>query len=234
VWGGAYDDDPWPDVMPAVGALQLVNLSRERRGQLRGSVARLTHRAQFSRAHVGYEIHAPSRSPFYVWNIRYRPNPFPRTIERANRVLGTDYPTDLPADVVAALIGFDWFSVETLRELAAKADPGAAPAYYEAMAGIRSNDLSMTSELFDFVRKPDTTLGARARIANVCLDYGWRALLEEMALFEANQDLRAQMVRILGGAMPEVEFTEMGEPANLYGSDADYEDEEEENEDDDE
>lgn len=63
VWGGAYADDPWPELMPETSRMRVIMLSRERRAQLRGTVARLSRRAQFSRAHVGYEIHQTYSNP---------------------------------------------------------------------------------------------------------------------------------------------------------------------------
>ncbi len=231
VWGGAYEDDPWPDITPAVPGARMVMLSRERRGQLRGSVARLTRRAQFSRAHIGYEIHHPRTQPMYVWHIRYRPNPFPETIERFNAACGTRYPTDLPADVVAGIVGFDWIPAADLEAKLGEVEPSSVPAYLKVIAALRSNDLAVTALLREQAARADLGPDERGAIANLCLEYNWRALLEEMALVEPDEELREQMLRVLAGPFPETEFNEMGEPVGMYGDDDDEDEDEEEGDD---
>jgi tetratricopeptide (TPR) repeat protein len=238
VWGGAYADDPWPDVMPAVPQVRMIMLSRSRRSQRRGTVARLTRRAQFSRAHVGVEIHQSRSTAIYVWHVRHRPNPHPATIERFNANCGTNYPTDLPADVVAGVIGFEWMSAEQAEAALARVEPQLVPAYLNVIAAIRSDDLEVTSLLAEQAARPDLGEAARAAVANLCLDYGWRALLERLALAEPEEELRNQMIAALARPFPETEFSEMGEPVDFYGGggeddEDDYEDEDDDDDDDD-
>lgn len=235
VWGGAFADDPWPDMMPAVPQLRVVMLSRQRRAQRRGTVARLSRRAQFSRAHVGYEIHQSHANTIYVWHIRYRPNPYPATIERYNERCGTEFPTDLPADVVAGVIGFDWMTAEQAEAILAEVEPALWPAYLNVIAAIRCDDLEVTALLADWAARPDSSPAVRGSIANLCLEYGWRALLEQLALAEPDEPLREQMVAALARPFPETEFNEMGEPTNVYGgsADDDFDDDDDEGDDDD-
>lgn len=233
VWGGAFADDPWPDTMPAVPYLRVISLSRERRAQRRGTVARLSRRAQFSRAHVGFEIHQSRTNTIYVWHIRYRPNPYPATVERFNAQCGGQFPTDLPADVVAGVIGFDWMTAEQAEATLAEVEPELVAAYLNAIAAIRSDDLEVTQLLAKHAARADLGPSARGAIANLCLEYGWRALLEQLALAEPDESLRSQMIAALARPFPETEFNEMGEPAHGGGDDDDYDDYDDDDYDDD-
>ena len=150
-WGTAYDDDPWPDVMPGVDSIQLVRLTRERRTQRPGAIARITRRTHVSRSHLGFEMHQPRTARFYVWHVRYRPNPYPDTIERFNAAAGTHFPTDLPADVVASVIGFQWMTLDELEGLLDQADASGdtaqGVAVWQVIAALRHDELAVTEDL---------------------------------------------------------------------------------------
>jgi predicted negative regulator of RcsB-dependent stress response len=232
IWGGAYADDPWPDAMPPTPQVRMIMLARERRQQRRGTVARLTRRALFSRAHVGYEIHQVSTNTIYVWHIRYKPNPYPATIERYNAACGTDYPSDLPADVVAGIVGFDWLTAASAEAQLGVVEPQLVPAYLAVIAAIRCEDLEVTQLLREWAAKLD--LIGRRVVANLCLSYGWRTLLEQLTLAEPDEELRGLMLQALIAPMPETEFSDMGEPVNVYtgGEDDEYEDDDDDDDDD--
>jgi predicted negative regulator of RcsB-dependent stress response len=232
VWGGAFDDDPWPEAMPAVPQMRVIMLSRSRRSQRRGTIARLSRRAQFSRAHVGVEIHQSHMNALYVWHIRYRPNPYPATIQRFNENCGSNYPTDLPADVVAGIVGFDWITAEQAQATLAEVEPEMVPAYLNVIAAIRSNDLEVTTLLADYAARAGEA--TRAAVANLCLEYGWRPLLEQLALVEPDEPMRGQMLAALARPFPETMFSEMGEPVDFYGGGGDADDDEDDDDDDDE
>jgi predicted negative regulator of RcsB-dependent stress response len=234
VWGGAFADDPWPDTMPAVPQVRVVMLSRARRAQRRGTVARLSRRAQFSRAHVGYEIHQSHANAIYVWHIRYQQNPYPATIERFNARCGSNFPTDLPADVIAGVVGFEWMTAEQAEAALAEVEPELVPAYLNVIAAIRSDDLEVTRLLADWATRPDAPEATRGVVANLALEYGWRPLLEQLALAEPEQHLRDQMIAALARPFPETQFNDMGEPTSFYGGDgSDDEDDEYDDDDDD-
>lgn len=163
VWGSAYDDDPWPSSMPGVGVLQLIHLTRLRRAQREGvgAVARFTRRARFSGAHVAYELHYGKRVPLYVWRISYRPNPYPEMIRRFNRIAGTSYPVDLPVDVVAGLMGFDWTERGDLEAGLAQAGTlSEAVPFWLVLAAVRHEDPGFVDDLLTWARaeglKPST------------------------------------------------------------------------------
>jgi tetratricopeptide (TPR) repeat protein len=234
LWGGAFEDDPWPDVMPWISPPDMINYSRKRRQQRRGSVARLTRRAQFSLAQVGMEIHQASRTPIYVWSIRYQPNPYPQTIERFNEACGTPYPTDLPADVVAGIHGFDWLEAREIEERLETVELEQVLPYLALLAAIRYQDPELQRELVARAAGHGSA-DVRGFIADLCLQYGWRAALEELALAEPEAEIRGQIVDVLRRPMPETRFNDMGEPEALEQAElGDYDDDYEEEEDDDE
>jgi hypothetical protein len=169
-----------------------------------------------------------------VWHIRYRRSPYPATIERFNQNCGTNYPTDLPADVVAGIVGFDWITAEQAQATLAEVEPEVVPAYLNVIAAIRSNDLEVTTLLADYATRADSGEATRAAVANLCLEYGWRPLLEQLALVEPDEHMRGQMLAALARPFPETTFSEMGEPMNFYGGgDDDEDDDDDEDEDDD-
>ena len=223
-WGGAHADDPWPDVMPSVPPFRLIGLTRERRSQLRGSIARILRRTQFSRSHLGYEIHQARGNPKYVWHLRYRPNPYPDTIERFNTMAGYDYPSDLPADVVAAMVGFDWMTTERVESFLEGAEPPMVAEVAEILAALSHNELFIVDRLRALAARDDLGPGERGRIAQLCIEYGWLALLQELALVEPDRELRSNMMRVLRAGLAEPTYNEMGEPQGLYGEGDEYDD----------
>jgi tetratricopeptide (TPR) repeat protein len=222
-WGTAYDDDPWPDVWPSCPPILLAGISRERRAQRRGAVARITRRTQFSRSHLGFEIHQPRGARCYVWHVRYRPNPYPETIARFNAAAGAAYPTDLPADVVAAVVGFEWMTLAELAPILDGDDLDQAIAAWKLVAGLRHDELAVTGELRRWMAARALDPDQRARLAQLCLDYGWRALLEDLALAEPPGELRDMVLDVLRRGLPETTFNEMGEPEGLYDPPAEEE-----------
>jgi tetratricopeptide (TPR) repeat protein len=224
VWGSAFEDDPWPDVMPWMSPPDMIIYNRKRRQQRRGCVARLTRRAQFSLAQVGMEIHQASRTPIYVWAVRHRPNPYPRTIERFNKACGTAYPTDLPADVVAGIHGFDWLEAREIEERLETVEPEQIPAYLALLVAIRYQDPGLQRELVARATGHGSA-DLRGFVADLCLQYGWRAALEELALAEPEVELRDQILEVLKRPMPETRFNDMGEPEALEQAElAEYDD----------
>jgi tetratricopeptide (TPR) repeat protein len=214
-WGTAHADDPWPDTMPAVPAFVTINPSRERRAQLRGATARITRRTQFSRSHLGFEFHRPYGDTYYVWHLRYAPNPYPETIARYNAATGASWPTDLPADVIAAVIGFSFMEVEQVAPQTEDPDLGRALAAWNILAGLRHDELAVTEELRRWIAARSLDDDHRARIAQLCLDYGWRPLLDELALVQPPGALRDHLRRVLDDGIGEPTFNEMGEPEGL-------------------
>jgi tetratricopeptide (TPR) repeat protein len=227
-WGTAFADDPWPDRMPAAPATMLVSLSRDRRAQQRGGVARITRRTLFSRSHLGIEIHQPHGARFYVWHVRFRPNPFPETIERYNAAANTHFPTDLPADVVASVIGFGWATDADLVPMLDHPDTEHACLAWQLRAGLRHGEVATTEELRRWIAARSLAEPQRAAMAQLCLDYGWRSLLDELVVAEPPGDLRDRMLRVLELGIPEPTFNEMGEPDGLYPDEDDEDDDEEE------
>ncbi|MCB9763962.1 MAG: tetratricopeptide repeat protein [Alphaproteobacteria bacterium] len=215
LWGSAFPDDPWPDRIPPQPGwgIKIGAQSRKVRRQLEDGVCRFTRRALFSRAQVSYELH---RGRFYVWEVRYRPNPHPEVIEQLNALLGTTFPTDLPADVVGAILGFDWAEADDLEvALDAQTEPGTVMAYLDVIAALRHDDAGMIERLRPLIDDPALNLG----IANICLAYNWESLLEDIGLTLPPGDARDQVTQILAQGIAPPQYDELGEPVGFWESD---------------
>jgi hypothetical protein len=159
--------------------------------------------------------------------VRYRPNPYPDTIERFNAAAGTHFPTDLPADVVASVIGFQWMTLAEFQALLDQADASGdtdqGVAVWQVIAGLRHDELAVTEDLFRWATGRALGVESWARIAQLCLDYGWRALLEALAVHHLPPELRDQSLAILADGIGNVGFNDMGEPVT-WSDDGDDDD----------
>lgn len=194
-WGSAHDDDPWPDEIPAQPGLTLKLAERQVQvaQQARGHVWSVTRRTRHSRSYLTIEVH---HRDIFVAEVRYRPSPHVGVIEAMNAHFGCDYPTDLPVDAVAALLGFQFDGAPDLEaQLGRTTDPEQQAALLYVLSALRHDDLGAWPLWRRHLEHASATV--RSTIGDIAVAYNYEALLEEMSLREPEAELRAEIEALL-------------------------------------
>lgn len=225
-WGSAYEDDPWPDELPAQPGLTLKLAERQAQvaQQARGHVWSLTRRTRHSRSYLTIEVH---HGDLFVAEVRYRPSPHVGVLEAMNAHFGCDYPTDMPVDAVAALLGFQFDGAADLEaELGRGRDPDQLAALLYVLSALRHDEPGALPIWRSHLEHP--SLEVRSCIVDVAMAYNYEVLLEEMSLREPDPDLRAEVEVLLDRGIPVPEddpWADVGADEALELDDADVLDE---------
>ena len=217
-WGSLYDDDPWPDELPDQPKLQLKIGARERRvtAQQRGRVWSISRRTRHSRAILSIELH---HRDVFVAEVRYRPSAHGEVVAAMNKEFGCDFPSDMPVDVVAALIGFRFEGARDLEsQLDATSDPEVIAGLLQVMSALRHSDLGIVRLYRRYLGHPAEVV--RSTLYNVFVAHNHESLLEEATVTERDDDVRAQIEAVLDDGIAAIEW----DPYNDY----DLDDEEDE------
>lgn len=221
-WGSAYDDDPWPDEIPAQPGLTLKLAERQAQvaQQARGHVWSLTRRTRHSRSYLTIEVH---HGDIFVAEVRYQPTPHVGVVEAMNAHFGCDYPTDLPVDAVAALLGFQFDGAADLEaELARGREPDQLAALLYVLSALRHDDPGALPIWRRHLEHP--VLEVRSCIVDVAMAYNYEVLLEEMSVREPDPELRAEVEALLDRGLPVPEddpWADVGADEALELDDAD-------------
>ncbi|WP_434425111.1 hypothetical protein [Nannocystis pusilla] len=220
-WGSAFLDDPLHDAGP-LSAFQEVVALREIREQVADSVPRFTRRAWFSRALVAIEMHSEGR---YVWEVTYRPSGFASgVVAELNKIVDPPFPADLPLNVAAALHGFLFLDAAWLEAaIAGETDLRQRGALVSAALAVVSDDIVEAARIARAALARHEV--DQVAVANAALQYNWQFLLEELGSRAASAELRAQLITVLAEGIPPPQVDEHGEPADLYASIRDTEEE---------
>jgi tetratricopeptide (TPR) repeat protein len=199
-WGSAYEDDPWPDEIPAQPGLTLKLAERQAQvaQQARGHVWSLTRRTRHSRSYLTIEVH---HGDLFVAEVRYQPSPHVGVIEAMNAHFGCEYPTDLPVDAVAALLGFQFDGAADLEAgLVPTRDPEQLSALLYVLSALRHDDPGALPIWRRHLEHP--AIEVRGSIVDVAIAYNYEVLLEEMSLREPDPALRAEVDALLDEGIP--------------------------------
>ena len=194
-WGSAFADDPWPDRIPPQPDLvsKLAARQQAMATQAEGSVWSMTRRTLHSRSHLRLSLH---QRDLFVIEVRYAPAPFESILDALNEHFGTDYPTDMPLDAVAALLGFQFSSASDLQdELESSSDPEKIAGCLCVLAALRYDDLGVVRLFRRYMDHPDSVV--RTTLCNIFASYNMESLLEEMTLLETEPDLGDQIEALL-------------------------------------
>ncbi|MEM6293131.1 MAG: hypothetical protein AAGA54_17780, partial [Myxococcota bacterium] len=205
-WGSAYADDPWPDDVPDQpnSAGHFERRQRETNRQATGAVWSRTRRTRHSRSYVGFELH---HQEVFVVDVRYAPSRQSAVVERMNEHFGSDYPIDMPVDVVAALLGFSFDSADDLQnELDCTADPQAVAGLLSLLSALRHSDLSISRIFRRYMDHPDSVV--RTTLWNIFAAYNYESLLEEALLLETEPEIVQQLETLLDAGVPVVTHEE--------------------------
>lgn len=199
-WGSAYDDDPWPDEIPEQPDLthKISLRQRDVAEQGPGRVWTLTRRTRYSRSYLSIEVH---HRELFVVEARYRPSRQASVIEAMNAHFGCDYPLDMPVDVVAALLGFQFASAADLEaELDDADEPGQQAGLLLVISALRHDDLGVLALYRRMLDHIDSTV--RGTIGDIAMAYNYEALLEEMILREPDPELAEEIEAVLDEGIP--------------------------------
>ncbi len=202
-WGSAFADDPWPDDIPSQpnSALLFGRRQREVNRQTTGSVWSLTRRARHSRGYVSFELH---HQELFIGDVRYAPSRQHAVVARMNSHFGCDYPTDMPVDIIATLLGFSFDSAQDLQtELESTANPQELAGLLSLLSALRHSDLRVVRLFRRYMDHPDAVV--RTTLWNVFAAYNFESLLEEAILLESDPEIVAQLEVLLCTGIPAVE-----------------------------
>jgi hypothetical protein len=212
-WGSQYDDDPWPEELPAQPKLQLKIGVRERRvtAQQRGRVWSISRRTRHSRSILTIELH---HRDVFLAEVRYRPSEHSEVVVAMNREFGCDFPPELPVDVVAALLGFRFEGARDLEsQLDATSDPEIIAGLLQMLSALRHSDLGIVRLYRRYLDHPAEVV--RSTLYNVFVAHNHESLLEEATVTERDEGLRAQIESVLDEGIAAVEW----DPYNDYDLD---------------
>jgi tetratricopeptide (TPR) repeat protein len=204
-WGSSRADDPWPEEMPAQPNLQLRMAAREQVVTLQtpGRVWSIARRTCHSRSILTIELH---HRDLFVADVRYRPSPHTEVLAALNARFGSDYPTDLPIDVVAALLGFRFDGAADLEARLADAEASGelVAGLLQVTSALRHDDLSVTALYRRWVEHPDPQV--RSALYNIFVAHNHESLLEEACVTEPDAEIRAQIEAILDDGIAVVQW----------------------------
>ncbi len=217
-WGSSVRDDPWPVELPEQPRLQLGLSAREQQvtRQLQGRVWSISRRTRHSRSILTIELH---HRDVFVAEVRYRPSRHGAVVDRLNARFGSEYPRDLPLDVVAALLGFRFESAGDLQsQLEHERDPDVVAGLLQVISALRHSDPGVTTLYRSLLVHPDASV--RSMLYNILLAHNHESLLEEATVSEPDDALRAQIEGVLDEGIAAVQW----DPYSDYEIDHDEDD----------
>jgi len=226
-WGSACADDPWPDEIPEQPDLTHKITLRQHgvAEQARGHIWSLTRRTRHSRSYLSIEVH---HDEIFVVELRYQPSWHPEVIEAMNTHFGCAYPTDLPVDAVAALLGFQFDDTDDLEARLNPEQPEELAGLLYVISALRHADPGVLALYRHTLGHADPVV--RSTIADISLAYNYEALLEEMSLRESDPVICEELEEILDEGIPIVEVRDGDldeEPYELQDADLLDEDDDE-------
>lgn len=207
-WGSEFVEDPLPPrIEPSESPTYMVHQTRAARAQAKGATARFTRRTLFTCSHLAIEMHDEAD---YVWEVKFKPNPYPEVIERLNAVCRTALPRELPIDVAGAVLGFEFQSAEVIESrLRRAALPEEIITELQHLAAVRHVDVMVADVLRSYIGHDDVFV--REAVANLAVSYNWMFVLEDLAVRETHPELASFLAEALTHTFAPPEFNEMGE-----------------------
>ncbi|MBK6918475.1 MAG: hypothetical protein IPH07_13850 [Deltaproteobacteria bacterium] len=203
-WGSCVREDPWPAELPDQPQLQLGLSAREQQvtQQRPGRVWSISRRTRHSRSILTIELH---HRDVFVAEVRYRPSRHGAIVAAMNAHFGSEYPTDLPLDVVAALLGFRFESARDLEaQLDGERDPDVISGLLQVLSALRHSDPSVTTLYRRYLEHEDPSV--RAMLYNIFVAHNHESLLEEATVSEPDHELRAQIEGVLDDGIAVVQW----------------------------
>lgn len=154
-WGSATPEDPWPvRIEDDVNTVAFMNEVRQKARQEDGAIYTTSYRLQHSRGILTLEDH----SGLFVIEIRYHPSPNRDVVVGLNRRFDYTFPSDMPVDGVAALLGLSLQTEASLKDTLA--DHELADDHdlvLHALSALKYGDLTLAHDFKPFLRPPTKT-----------------------------------------------------------------------------
>lgn len=199
-WGSAYADDPWPERVPEQpnSIPHFERRQRETNRQADGLVWTRTRRSRHSRSYLGFELH---HDDILILDVRYHPSRHTSVVDRLNQHFGSDYPRDMPVDVIAALLGFGFDGAKDLQStLEITSEPQSIAGLLSLLSALRHSDISMFHLFRRYMDHPDAVV--RTTLWNVFATYNYESLLEEALLLEQDPETEQELRKLLDEGIP--------------------------------
>lgn len=210
-WGSAFVDDPWPDEIPEQPALAHKIVARQQvvGRQAPGHQWSLTRRTRHSRSYLSIEVH---HDEIFVIEARYRPSGHAEIIEAMNAHFGSEYPRDMPVDVVAALLGFQFDRADDLAPELDAEEPETIAGLLYVLSALRARDPGLVGLCRRMLEHDDGVV--RGAVGDIAEAYNLEVLLEELSHRESDPELRAELEAVLdeGISEPDVDPYRVPEP----------------------
>jgi len=198
-WGSAREEDPYPEEVPGgrrePRLMDLAPIRDGHRLQRLGRVPSMTWRTVHSRSQLSIEIHTRE---VVCAAVRYRPSPDAHraVVRRFNDVHGERYPEDVPLDALGVLAAWDFRVEDDLAHtLDDPGDADAVGAGLRCLAALWHGDLRRSLRLREWAAHPHPDV--RANLAAIANAYGYRFLLQELALTETDPEELANLEDML-------------------------------------
>lgn len=196
-WASSRLDDPLQADVDYESPQAVLTAANQRniQAQLLGRIPSKTWRTLHSRSYLSFEVH--TRDVVCV-SVRYRPSPSSHhsVVAALNSEYDSHFPADLPLDVVGALAGFQYAREHHLiHNLTQPEHSQQLSAAIRIFAALWSGDLQQTFQLREFCKHEDPDV--RLALARVASWYGYRFLLEEIALAETAPDTIASLESLI-------------------------------------
>lgn len=149
-WGSASLEDPWPARIASDDhSRSFIDDVLQSAKQDDDSIYATSFRLQHSRSILTIEDHAG----LFVIEIRYTPSPNRDVVVGVNRRFELAFPSDMPVDGVAALLGLSLQTEAMLRETLADHELAADhELVLHALAALKSGDLTVGKDFNPFLR----------------------------------------------------------------------------------
>lgn len=151
-WGNTRTEDPWPEHFSASEqTVPFMAQVLQNAAQGDDAIYTTTYRLQHSRGTLSVEDHAG----MFVIELRYVPAQSRDVVVALNRRFSFTFPTDMPLDAVAALLGLSLQTEETLKETLADHELSEDhELVLHALAALKYGDFSIANDIRPFLRTP--------------------------------------------------------------------------------
>ncbi len=192
MWGSEFEYDPWPESTAGWNQIDMIVEYRRCMVQRPGRVRRTSFRTSFSKSVLTVEEHPEG----FVFDLRYNSSPVTQHVEAFNALIDTDYPTDAPADLVAAVLGFRNITAQQITKLLDAGDFEFLWSDLKTLGVVEPNVVAYERRLRRWLQNSDD-VAVRSTIMQAAYEFGLDTVLYECWMTETDPELSAWLGRVL-------------------------------------